>query len=261
MRGATQNTSLWPVTNWSALGHAAAAVGVRPEPLDELIRRYQRPLIVFLRAQFPWLNHEAERLVLEFAEDRMLKEGWLKKPDPARGRFRDFLKRSLVRFVQERYRRKDFAKGALPLEELEQEPPAPAPESASFDLDWTKTLLAETLKRMEADCRQPGRDQPQRSRTWEVFRVRLLSPMLENTEPWPYEQVVERFHLRSPAEAFNTLNSAKRIFRRHLVEVVSEYEGDSRAAGEIEDLRVLLASMAGGPSRPTRSAKPASASP
>lgn len=257
MRGATQNTSLWPVTNWSALGHAAEAVGVQPEPLDDLIRRYQRPLTVFLRSKFPWLGSEAERLVIEFAEDRILKEGWLKQPKAARGRFRDFLKRSLVNFVQDRYRKKDVQKLATPLDELAQEPSAPGPASAAFDLDWTKTLLAEALQRMEVDCRQPGRDQPKRSHTWEIFRIRLLSPLLENTEPWPYEQVVERFNLRSPAEAFNTLNSAKRIFRRHLIEVVSEYEGDARAAGELEDLRFLLAGMAGEKPQSARAAKSA----
>ncbi len=257
MRGATQNTSLWPVTNWSALGHAAEAVGVHPEPLDDLIRRYQRPLVVFLRSKFPWLGNEAERLVIEFAEDRILKEGWLKKPQQARGRFRDFLKRSLVHFVQDRHRKKDANKFALPLEELTQEPPAPTPASTAFDLDWTKALLAEALQRMEADCRQPGRDQPQRSHTWEIFRIRLLSPMLENLEPWPYEQVVERFNLRSPAEAFNTLNTAKRMFRRHLFEVVSAYEGDARAAGELEDLRVLLAALAGEKAQSARAAKSA----
>jgi len=256
MRSGTQNTSLWPVTDWSALGRAAEAVGVSPEPLEKLIRRYQHPLTVFLRWRFPWLSHEAERLVIEFAEDRILKEGWLKRPQAARGRFRDFLKRSLVNFVKGRYRRRDVQDLATPLDELAQEPAAPAPASAAFDLDWTRTLLAETLRRMEADCRQPGRDQPKRSQTWEIFRIRLLSPMLENAEPWPYEQVVERFELRSPGEAFNLLNSAKRIFRRHLVQVVSEYEGDARAAGELEDLRALLVKMTDARARPASSNKP-----
>lgn len=256
MRGATQNTSLWPVTNWSALGHAAEAVGVRPEPLDDLIRRYQRPLVIYLRSKFPWLGHEAERLVIEFAEDRILKEGWLKQPRADRGRFRDFLKRSLANFVRDRFRKRDVTKQATPLEELEQELPSPASASAAFDLDWTRTLLAETLRRMEADCLQPGDDQPKRSHIWEIFRIRLLSPFLENTEPWPYEQVVQRFNLRSPAEACNTLNSAKRIFRRHLLSVVSEYEGDTRAAGELEDLRFLLAKVTAPQPRPVRTAKP-----
>lgn len=240
-----ENTSLWPVTDWSALGRAADAVGEDAEPLDALIRRYQKPLRVYLIFKFPWLATDAERFIVEFAEDRILKEGWLKNPQSSRGRFRDFLKRSLVNFVLDRHKKKDVQKGALSLDELEQEIPGPPAASDSFDLNWTKILLAEALKRMEADCRQPGKDQPKRSNFWEVFRIRLLSPFLEDAAPWSYERVVEHLKLRSPSEASNMLLSAKRIFRRHLLAVISEYEGTTKAAAELEDLKRLLGRISG----------------
>lgn len=256
MPGAPQSTSLWPVTNWSALRHAADAIGGQPGPLDDLIRRYQHPLKVFLTSKFPWLASEAEQLVIEFAEDRILKEGWLRKPQAERGRFRDFLKCSLVHFVQDRYRKKDVSRLATPLDELDREPAAPTPSSSAFDLDWTRTLLAETLSRMEADCRKPGRDQPRRSHIWEIFQIRLLGPMLENAEPWPYELVVERFQLRSPTDAFNLLNSAKRIFSRHLKNVIAEYEGDSRVAAELAELKSLVGAWADAKAEAVRRPKP-----
>ena len=32
-----------------------------------------------------------------------------------------------------------------------------------FDLTWVRAVLGETLRRMEADCRNPAADQPRRS--------------------------------------------------------------------------------------------------
>ena len=149
------NTSLWPLTDWSALGRAAAAVGKDAEPLELLIIKYQKPLRDWLIFRFPWLRGDVDRLITEFAEDRILKEGWLKKPLSGRGRFRDFLKRSLLNFVLDHHKKKDAFRLAVPLHELEQEPTAPSSISDAFDLDWTRTLLADALKRMEADCREP----------------------------------------------------------------------------------------------------------
>jgi hypothetical protein len=240
-----ENTSLWPLTDWSALGHAAEAVGKATAPLEVLIIKYQKPLRVCLISRFPWLHGEAERLITEFAEDKILQEGWLKKPQPGRGRFRDFLKRSLVNWVLDQHKKRNVIKEAVALDDLEHDPLAPTETANSFELDWTKTLLTEALKRMEADCRQPGRDQPQRSHIWEIFQLRLLAPLLDDTKPPSYEEVVEQLKLRSPNEASNMLLSGKRIFKRHLLAVISEYEGQGKAMMELEDLQRLLRRVTG----------------
>jgi hypothetical protein len=240
-----ENTSLWPLTDWSALGRAADAVGKEVAPLELLIIKYQKALRICLISRFPWLQGEADRLITEFSEDRILREGWLKKPQSGRGRFRDYLKRSLINFVLDQYKKKDAVKHATPIDELDQEIIAPTQASASFELDWTKTLLTEALKRMEADCRQPGRDQPKRSHIWEIFEMRLLSPSLDGADVPSYEQAVSQLKLRSPNEASNMLLSAKRIFKRHLLAVITEYEGQGKAMAELEDLQRLLQRITG----------------
>ena len=90
---------------------------------------------------------------------------------------------------------------------------------------WARTVLAETVRRMEADCRNPAGDQPRRSYIWEMFRIRLLAPIFDDVAPVPYEQLIERFGLRSPTDASNMLLSAKRIFKMHLNNVIKEYAG------------------------------------
>src|ERR1700722_6767942 len=151
--------SIFPRTDWAELSKAAEAQQV---PLDRLIRVYWQPLKIFLLTTFPTLKDEAEIILQDFAEDKMLKDGWLGKADQTRGRFRDFLKTSLRNFVLDRLSRADMKNPPVSLEELEQEIPESGASAEEFDLAWARTVLAETLRRMEADCQRPGKDQPRR---------------------------------------------------------------------------------------------------
>jgi len=242
MAAESPNTSLFPRTNWDELGQAANA---EVAPLDRLIRLYWQPLKIFLAATFPGLKDQADALLQDFAEDKMLKAGWLQKADQQRGRFRDFLKTSLRNFVLDRLNRAEMKNPPVSLDDLEQELPQPEKFSEEFDLAWARTVLAETLRRMEADCKNPGADQPRRSQIWELFRLRLLEPVLNDAPPPPYEKLIEPFGLKSPTDASNTLLSAKRIFKTHLGKVIQEYAGqDVATAAEIQALENFLDRLA-----------------
>jgi len=194
---------------------------------------------IFVVATFPSLRNRADELLQEFAEDRILKEGWLRRADRSRGRFRDFLKSSLRNFVLDRLRRDRTQPGSL--EDLQCEPPAPEEPSEQFDLMWVRTVLAEALRQMEADCRDPGAAQPHRTRIWDMFRIRILDPIFNDLAPVPYDQLVKRFELKSPTEASNMLLSAKRMFKTHLERVIAAYAGADRAtADEIRALDSFL---------------------
>jgi hypothetical protein len=57
----------------------------------------------------------------------------------------------------------------------------------------------------------------------------------------PYDQLVERFGLKSPLEASNTLLSAKRMFKGHLDEVIRDYAGKDAATDlEVQALKDFL---------------------
>ena len=183
-------------------------------------------------------------MLQDFAGDKLLREGWLRKADQTRGRFRDFLKSSLRNFVLDRLSRADVKNPPLSLDELEQEIPETEKTAEEFDLAWARAVLAETLRRMEADCKKPGKDQPRRSCIWEMFRIRLLEPVFNDAPQVPYDQLVERFGLKSPLDASNTLLSAKRIFKGHLDDVIREYAGqDAAAALEVNALKDFLARL------------------
>jgi hypothetical protein len=234
--------SIFPRTDWAELNKAAEAEQV---PLARLIRLYWQPLKIFLVATFPSLKEKADVLLQDFAEDKLLQEGWLRKADQTRGRFRDFLKASLRNFVLNYLNRAEVKHPPISLEELEQELPEPEASSEEFDLVWARAVLAETLRRMEADCKNPGEDQPRRGYVWEMFRIRLLEPILNGAAEVPYDQLIDRFGLKSPTDASNTLLSAKRIFKAHLGKVVKEYaRQDAATATEIQALKDFLVRLA-----------------
>src|SRR5580698_10446900 len=230
--------SIFPRTDWAELSKAAAA---QEAPLDRLIRLYWQPLKIFLVATFPNLAGQADELLQDFAGDKFLREGWLRKADQTRGRFRDFLKTSLRNFVLDRLSRADVKNAPLSLDELEEEIPQSETSAEEFDLAWARAVLAETLRRMEADCRKPGKDQPRRSHIWEMFQIRLLEPLFHDAPQMPYDQLVARFGLKSPLDASNTLLSGKRIFKAHLDEVIRDYAGKDVATDlEIDALKDFL---------------------
>ena len=180
MSAESSASSIFPRTDWAELGGTGESDEAR---LDRLIRTYWAPLRIFLVATFPSLRDQADLLLQDFAEDKILKKGWLQRADRRRGRFRDFLKTSLRNFVLDRLNRAEFKNAPVPLEELAPEPAAADAPSEAFDLTWARTVLAQTLRRMEADCKDPAADQPRRGQIWEMFRIRLLEPVFEDAAP------------------------------------------------------------------------------
>jgi hypothetical protein len=242
MSNETSASSIFPRTDWAELGKTTETDEAR---LDRLIRNYWEPLRIFLLTTFPSLADQSDILLQEFAEDKILKKGWLQRADHTRGKFRDFLKTSLRNFILDRLDRVDVKRPPLSLDEMPQEPPAAEASSEAFDLTWARTVLDRTLREMEADCKDPSADQPRRSQIWEMFRIRLLDPVFNDTAPPPYDELIERFNLRSPTDASNLLLSAKRIFKAHLSRVIKDYaELDSATATEIEALEQFLSALA-----------------
>jgi len=230
--------SIFPPTDWAELRQAAKA---DPIPLDRLIRLYWQPLKIYFLSTFPNLREQADLWLQDFAEDKLLQAGWLARADQDRGRFRDFLKTSLRNFVLNRLNLASQKNPPVSLEELEHELPEPPAAAEAFDLAWARAVLAETLRRMEADCKNPGADQPRRGYIWELFRLRLLEPVFNDAPLLPYDQLIDRFGLKSPTDASNTLLSAKRIFKAHLNDVIKEYAGmDTATATEIQALQDFL---------------------
>jgi DNA-directed RNA polymerase specialized sigma24 family protein len=234
----------FPTTRWSLVRRAQDAdPDVRRQALEELLRRYYRPLLAHLVVRMRLEPSVAEDLLQSFIAQKVLEQHLVDEAAAAKGRFRSLLLQVLKNYYVDVQRRRHAAKRsperALSLDEEAQQPHAVASGSPDvFDVSWAREVLSQALARMRDHCRQ--RHQPQ---TWGLFECRILIPALQGTAPMPYEQVVRRFGFASPEQASNALMTAKRQFKRSVEEVVADYAGTAEEVEEeIADLRKILAS-------------------
>lgn len=113
----------------------------------------------------------------------MLERNWLGRADPARGRFRSLLLKSLANFLNDAVEKRQARKrgGAVqfvPWDEWMAEAPsqlmAPAKVMESwsaervFDLRWAATVVEQALRRLREECESQGR-----LRVFEILRPSL----------------------------------------------------------------------------------------
>lgn len=219
----------FPSTHRSLLLAACAAdAAQRREALDELLRLYLPALRAYLLVCRRLDPHRAEDLLQAFVARQLLERQLLLRFEPQRGRFRSFLLKSLQNFVFDRL------KSEGPQLDLEQAEPAARDEAPVFELQWSRQLLHEALRRMEQDCIAEGK-----AARWELFHVRVILPTLTRRAEPSYHALVERFGFRSAEQACNALVTAKRQFERTLRALIGETEHllhDEEIDAEIADL-------------------------
>lgn len=219
----------FPTTHWSLVARASADGDASArQALDGLLRRYLPPMRAYLLLDRKLDAGQVDDLLQGFVASRVLEQNLFARADASRGRFRNLLLASLKRYAIDQLRRRSTQKqGAgqvVSLEATEVDAPADdVPEvSAVFEVELARQIVTTTLARMQQDCVAKGADS-----TWELFRVQVVAPTLEGTERIPYTDLVERLGFESPSQAANALSTAKRMFRRHLSEVLLEYQFDA----------------------------------
>ncbi|MFI5381229.1 MAG: RNA polymerase sigma factor [Tepidisphaerales bacterium] len=227
----------FPTTNWSQIALAGHDdTGVRREALRGLLCRYLRPMQIHLRLRQKLDADAAEEVVQAFLVSKVLEQQFFAKADRGKGRFRTFLLTALDRFASNAARN-DRGRQRASLDEV-PEPADPAPGADDgFDAAWAREVIRHALGRMRDECERHGRQD-----VWSVFEGRLIAPALDDAQPVPYAQLVDRLQLGSPAEGFNLLATAKRTFARALRSVVGEYEMGQ--AGIEEEIAALQAALA-----------------
>lgn len=236
--GAVQKP-LYPTTIWSEVHRAEDSTLA----LERVLKQYYRPLHAHLQFKFHVDEGQASDWLQEFIRQKVLLDALLAKASKARGRFRTFLLNAMDNFVISELRRQNAqirrpAGGHVSFDEFTANGLAeiPTSECQQFDVEWARAVLAETVERMEAECRSKGR-----LNRWEVFKTRLWEPLFDGTKAPGYEELVCKLGFCSPAEASNALITAKRMFDRLLREVISEYAGeDADLDAELRELKQAL---------------------
>lgn len=166
----------FPTTQRGRLDRAGDSI--RREALEPLCRDYWFPLYAFIRHR----GHDpdrAEDLVQGFLAD-LLERGDLGQLEQTRGRFRSFLRAACDHYLanqrdQDRAVQRNGGAVIVPIDRPDaegrytREPSRVRTPGRLFEQQWALVLLARVLDRLEAECRDQGKD--------ELFR--WLKPALQ----------------------------------------------------------------------------------
>ena len=235
-------------TRWSLVARASTPdPDARRQALDELLRLYLPVLDRFLASRSGLHADRRRDVVQGFVASRVLQRGIFASADRERGRFRSFLLKAFQNYVRDEYRRSRAARrapkgGHVPFEDVMDVLGRKGELEREFRQAWVRQVVSEALTRMRLACEVDGRGD-----VWSVFEIRVVGPMLCGDTPEPYASMVDRLGLQSPAQAANLLITAKRMFNRHLRQVVLDtvttpegtpaYMSPGVAAGQAEDTR------------------------
>ncbi len=228
----------FPDTRWSLVGRAEAPDdAARQTALAELLAIYSPALRDFLVAARRVPEDLADDLMHDFIADKILSRKLIHHAEREKGKFRNFLLKSLNNFVTTKLKREYAERASASGLDLSEIVDAISHQNAEqFDLAWVQRVVSDTLQLMQADCTAT-----KRSDLWEIFNVRVVEPMLHGTEPLDYGEIVIRFRIETPRQAINLLATAKRSFIRQLRLVVGRYvQGDEMIDREIADLQGIV---------------------
>jgi RNA polymerase sigma-70 factor (ECF subfamily) len=235
-------------TRWSLI-RSGAGSGSRDretrEALAELCQIYWRPIFFFI-ARRGYSPEDAEDLTQDFFV-HILRGDWLQKADPARGRFRSLLLKSLQNFLNDAVDRSNSRKrgghisfiswdawiAETPSQlSLASEARSSWPAERLFDAAWAATMVQRALRRLCEECETKGRRR--------VFEV--LSPWLNaERDDLSYSTLVAK--LRIPESTIKKLvYRMRQRFRMLLREEVRQTVGDpAEVDGEVRHLCGSLA--------------------
>jgi RNA polymerase sigma factor (sigma-70 family) len=238
----------FPTTDWGLLANLNQQdTSAKLASLDILIRRYWKPVYVFLRRS----GHPEERakdLTQSFFLDWMEKDVF-GKADPERGRFRTFMLTCLKRFAANVHRAEMAAirrpeAGLVSLQELMENDHVPFEPSdhntpdAEFQVSWAKEVIHRVLRRLEIECRDKGMEAH-----YDIMRSRLVDPILNGDPAIPTEDLARKYNLTSK-QVFNHLETAKRSFRQLMKDEISLYaESPADVSLEMNDIFRVLGGM------------------
>jgi DNA-directed RNA polymerase specialized sigma24 family protein len=214
--------------------------GSRRIAADTLVRAYWGPVAALLELRWNLERADAEDLAQDFFSDALEKD-WFARYDPARGRFRTFLRTCVDRFAAnaEKARTRLKRGGGVPDAPLEAADVAGAHAPDEFDVrihdEWVSGVLSLALDAFRASAAASGK-QIQVA----VFEAYDVEDPPDDQRP-TYRALAERFGIPE-TQVTNYLAWARREYRRHVLDALRALAGNDDEFRE--DARDLLGARA-----------------
>jgi DNA-directed RNA polymerase specialized sigma24 family protein len=216
----------FPATQWSAIAVLGSATGEeRTRAFSIVIETYWKPVYKYVRLKWAKTNEDAKDLTQGFFAVAMEKD-FFKNYDPAKARFRTFLRTCLDGFVANENKAAGRLKrggGATMLSldfdgaesELRNAPlPAEGTPDDYFDREWIRSLFGLAVHELEAHCTSKGKNIH--------FQLFTQYDLNDNVGKRPtYETLAGEFGI-SVTDATNYLAYARREFRAIVLQKLRE---------------------------------------
>lgn len=216
----------FPATRWSAIAATQSEdQHERNRAFDALLRAYWKPVYKTIRIKWNKSNEDAKDLTQGFFA-KVIEKDFLKTFDPAKARFRTFLRTCLEAFLanEDKAARRIKRGGnrqqvsldfALAERELRNTSGQKTTAEEYFDREWVRSLFALTVNELNEQCTRNNK-----TVHFKLFeRYDLDDDSV--TDKLTYEELAQQFNL--PATTItNYLAYARREFRRILLEKLRE---------------------------------------
>jgi RNA polymerase sigma-70 factor (ECF subfamily) len=225
-------------THWSEILRARTQDDARRrEVLNTILERYWRPVYCYLRRKGR-SDADAKDLTQGFFHEVVLGRGLLQQADRERGRFRNLLLTALTHYVTSEHRAEAARKrrpDAMNAPPQSKHLDRASPEDA-FHHAWASALLDQVLGDVRRECCQGGK-----AVHWEVFRARVLGPIMEDAAPPSLADLCAAHGIVDEAKASNMIITVKRRFQAALTRRIRErVSSDAEVEEEIRDLVEIL---------------------
>ncbi len=220
----------------------------RKDAVGDLLTRYWKPVYCYLRRK--GLDNEAAKDMTQgFFHEVVLGRELIQRAESQRGRFRTLLLTALDRYVTSAHRadvarKRRPAAGIVSLDGADgarlPEPAHVARPDEAFHHAWAAELLDDVLSELERECVGTGK-----RKHWEVFRARVLAPIVDNAATVPLAALCEQQGIDSEMTASNMIVTVKRRFQAMLRSRVRSFvNSDEEVEQEILDLIATLSASA-----------------
>ncbi len=239
MPASPRQSPAFSTTRWSLVFAVGGGESVEAEDaLLELCRRYWFPLYAYVRKS-GYRHEDAEDLTQGFFAE-FLERGYFSRADRKRGRFRNFLLRSLKNFMSKEWRRDQTIKrggnaARIPWDLAEAERRYGGEQCEEFipeilyDREWARSLIDRVLEQMDSDFGKRNKS--------ELFR-QLKRHLWGEARDVPYRELAERAKMSVGAFKI-AVHRVREQYRSLLRAEVAETVADPAEVDE--ELRHLVA--------------------